>query len=116
MGGKFDTSGFKEWVVERKWRHRVMFRCVVQMFGLPREITDLREVAFELEDGASLSDVIAALRDKIPSLEGPVIRPGEDRLAGLHKFNVNGQFHFDDMDFKIQSGDRIALLTPVTGG
>jgi len=47
-----------------------MFTLVVQMFGLPPEITDLREIEVELKDGANLADVIAALRNQIPSLEG----------------------------------------------
>ncbi len=81
-----------------------MFRCVVQMFGLPREITDLRKLEVDLEDGASLGDVVAALRNKIPALEGPVIRTGGNRLVELYKFNVNRHFHFDDMDFQIKSG------------
>jgi molybdopterin converting factor small subunit len=93
-----------------------MFKCVVQMFGLPREITALRQVEVELKDGASLKDIVAALRHEIPSLEGAVIRAGEDRLVEFYKFNVNGRFHFDDMDFRLKSGDRVALLTPATGG
>ncbi len=93
-----------------------MFKCIVQMFGLPHEITALREVEVELNDGASMGDVIAALRHKIPALEGTVFRTGEDRLMELYKFNVNGHLYFDGMDFQLQSGDRIALLIPITGG
>jgi molybdopterin converting factor small subunit len=93
-----------------------MFKCAVQMFGLPREITDLREVEVELNDGASMGEVIAALRNKIPALEGSAFRTGEDRLAELYKFNVNGHLYFDGMDFQLHSGDRIALLIPITGG
>ena len=93
-----------------------MFRCVVQMFGLPREITELREVEVELKDGASLVDVTAALRRRIPALEGTVILTGEDRLVENYKFNVNGHFYYNDLNLKLQSGDRVALLTPVTGG
>ena len=93
-----------------------MFKCVVQMFGLPSEITELYEVEVELRDGANMAEVIAALREKIPALEGPVIRPGEDRLEELYKFNVNGHFYFDGMDFQLHAGDRIALLVPATGG
>ena len=93
-----------------------MFKCVVQMFGLPREITSLREVELELKDGATLGDVIAALRHEIPSLEGPVIRHGENQLVEFYKFNVNGRFYFDDTGLKLHRGDRIALLTPATGG
>jgi len=93
-----------------------MFKCVIQMFGLPHEITELREVEVELEDGANMADVIAAMKEKIPTLEGPVIRTGQNRLEELYKFNVNGQFYFDGMDFELHSGDRIALLVPATGG
>ena len=92
-----------------------MIRCVVEMFGLPREISDLDEVEVELKE-ASPGDVIAALRRKIPVLEGPVIRPREDRLVDYCAFNINGCFYFDDRKLQLQSGDRIALLTLATGG
>lgn len=90
-------------------------KYTIQMFGLPREVTQLREVEVELEDGANLADVIAALKRKIPALEGQVIRPGENRLTDYYGFNVNGQFYIDDTG-RIQEGDRIALLTLAAGG
>ncbi len=93
-----------------------MFRCVVEMFGLPSEITELREVEIKLNDGATLRDVIAALKDKIPALEGTAIRLGEDQLVEHYKFNVNGRFYYDDMGLQLQRGDRIALLVPIAGG
>ena len=76
----------------------------------------MQEVEVELKDGAGMADVVAALREKIPALEGPVIRTAEDRLVESFKFNVNGDFFFDGMDFQLQSSDRIALLMPATGG
>lgn len=76
----------------------------------------LREVEVELEDGAGMADVIAAMKEKIPALEGSVIRTGENRLGQFYKFNINGNFYYDGMDFELQSSDRIALLVPVTGG
>ena len=93
-----------------------MFKCVVGLYGLSQEITTLRQVEVELRDGAGMAEVVAALKDKIPSLEGPVIRTGEDRLEEQYKFNVNGHFYFAGMDFELHEGDRIGLLTPVTGG
>jgi molybdopterin converting factor small subunit len=86
------------------------------MYGLPREITELREVEVELNEGAGMAEVVAALRARIPSLEGPVIVPGQDRLMDQYKFNINGSFYFAGMDFKLEKGDRIALLVPMTGG
>jgi molybdopterin converting factor small subunit len=95
-------------VIKNKW--------TIPMYGLPREITELREVEVELSDGAGMAEVVAALRAKVPSLEGPVIVPGQDRLMEEYKFNINGSFYFAGMDFKLKKGDRIALLVPMTGG
>jgi molybdopterin converting factor small subunit len=86
------------------------------MYGLPREITPLREVEVELDDNADMAAVLAAMKAKIPSLEGPVIRRGENRLVEQFKFNINGHFYFDGQDFNLHPGDRIALLVPMTGG
>ncbi|MBA7526180.1 hypothetical protein ES705_18341 [subsurface metagenome] len=93
-----------------------MKRCIVQLFGLPHEVTELREVEVELKDGANLGDVIAALRREIPALEGRVIRAGENRLMEHCAFNINGRFYLDDREVQLQDGDRILLLTLATGG
>ena len=93
-----------------------MFKCTLYMYGLPYELTPLREVEVELNDGAGMAEVVAALREKVPVLEGPVIRTGQDRLQENYKFNINGDFFYDGMDFRLHPGDRIALLVPVTGG
>jgi molybdopterin converting factor small subunit len=93
-----------------------MFKCKLQMYGLSRDITELREVELELRNGAGMTDVVAALKNKIPALEGPVIVLGENRLEALYKFNINGRFYFEGMDFQLHPGDRIALLVPATGG
>ena len=93
-----------------------MNRCIVQLFGLPREITELQKVEVELKDRASLGDVIAALRREIPALEGRVIHAGENRLMEHCAFNINGRFYLDDEEVQLQDGDRIALLTLASGG
>jgi molybdopterin converting factor small subunit len=93
-----------------------MTRCIVEMYGLPHEITELREVEFELKDRAGLGDVIAALRREIPALDGHVIRVGEDRLTEYYAFNINGRFYFDDRELQVHEGDHIVLLTLATGG
>ena len=93
-----------------------MFKGVIPMYGLPYEITTVREVAVELNDGAGMAEVIAAMKEKVPSLDGPVFRAGESRLEENYKFNISGHFYYAGMDFQLHSGDRIALLVPVTGG
>jgi len=93
-----------------------MNRCIVQLFGLAREVTELHELEVKLKDGASLGDVIAVLRREIPALEGRVIRAGEDRLMEHCAFNINGRFFLNDKDVQLQDGDRVSLLTLATGG
>jgi molybdopterin converting factor small subunit len=95
---------------------RLMNKWVIPMYGLPREITEKREVEVELSEGAGMAEVVAALREKVPALEGRAIVAGEDRLADEYKFNINGTFYFAGTDFKLKQGDRIALLVPMTGG
>jgi molybdopterin converting factor small subunit len=93
-----------------------MFTCTIPMYGLPYEITRLRQVEVSLPEGAGMARVLAALKEQIPALEGPVIRPGTDRLQDNYKFNLNGTFYYHGQDFTLNPGDRIALLVPVTGG
>jgi molybdopterin converting factor small subunit len=93
-----------------------MFKGKVYIYGLPREIADVREVEVELNDDATMGEVIAAVKEKVPALDGPVFRKGENRLVELYKFNVNGDFYYDGQDFRLNGKDRIALLMPVTGG
>jgi molybdopterin converting factor small subunit len=100
----------------QKQPDKSMSKWIIPMYGLSREITEKREVEVELRDGAGMAEVVAALRKKVPALEGRAIVPGEDRLAEGYKFNVNGSFYFAGTDFKLKKGDRIALLVPMTGG
>ena len=92
-------------------------RCVVEMYGLSSELTKLRKVEVELNDRANLRDLVAALRHKIPTLEGHVICAGEDRLTENYTLNINGRFYADDAEeLQLQSSDRVALLTLAVGG
>ena len=93
-----------------------MNRYIVQLFGLPREITELREVEVELNDGANLRDVIAALRHEIPALEGRVIHAGENRLMEHCAFNINGRLYLGGEEIQLQDDDHVLLLTLATGG
>jgi molybdopterin converting factor small subunit len=102
--------------IKKKQEQPIRYKFVIPMYGLRREITEMREVEVELRDGANIAEVIAAMKEKIPDLEGQVIRPGENRLADEYKFNINGKFYFDGSDFELHPGDRIALLVPMTGG
>ena len=93
-----------------------MAKYIVEMFGLPYEITGLRKVEIELKNEASLTDIIAGLRRKVPVLEGEVIRTGEDRITDEFTFNINGRFYSYDGDLCLKESDHIILLTLATIG
>ena len=92
-----------------------MFKCVVEMYGLPDEITELTAVTLELDDGATLADMVNALRREIPALEGDVIQAGENLPTEEYAFNINGQFYFNDTELELKHDDRMTLLLLATG-
>ena len=96
-----------------------MIKCIVEFFGVPVKTTETK-VEIELKEGAKLKDVIAALRYKLPALEGKIIVPGQDRMVEGYTFNIHGHFYVDgydnDQDIQFKDGDRIAVLTIPTGG
>ncbi len=94
----------------------LMVKCTVEMFGIPPEITDLRSTDVTVKDGATPSDLVAALREKLPALDGPIISPGRDRLVESFGFYVNGQFYTGDQEVYLKPGDRIVLLALAMGG
>jgi len=93
-----------------------MISCVVELYGMSREVSGLQEVEVKLDSEAGLKDVVTALKREIPALEGPVIREGEDRLEDYCIFNINGRFYHDEKELRISDGDRVRLLNLATGG
>ncbi len=87
------------------------------MWGIPREVSGLAEVEIRLENNEpSLRDVIAALKRRLPELEGIVICQGQDRLEDTCVFNLDGQFLMEDETVTLKNGDCLRLLTLATGG
>lgn len=93
-----------------------MFKCVVQMFGLPQQLAIQPQVEVEINEGAGIPELVMALRNKLPSLEGPVIVPGEAQLTGSYAFVVNGEFQPVDSEIRIRNGDRVVLILLAVGG
>ena len=96
--------------------HPTMIKCIVEMFGVPRDVTGLREVEVSLEENASLSNLVDALRRAIPALDGRVIQAGADRLLDNYGFNIKGQFYFDNAEVQLEDGEHIIIITIATGG
>ncbi len=93
-----------------------MFEIKIEIFGVPSEVTSLKTINVTLDDGAKISDLVAALRNAIPTLNGKVIRKEENRLIDNYNFNINGSFYSGNQNIKIKSGDSLRLVMLATGG
>lgn len=93
-----------------------MFTCTIEMYGISPGITDQNRIDVEVNDGATISHLVAALKARIPALDGAVIQPGSNRLIESYAFIINGQFHFGESEIKVQKGDRVVLVLLATGG
>nr|MBC7243854.1 MoaD/ThiS family protein [Chloroflexota bacterium] len=83
--------------------------------GLARRLSKETEAEIEVNDGATLRDVGAALAQRFPAFLGPLITPGTHDLVEPHFFHVNGR-RAANMDMPVQEGDRILLMTVTAGG
>ena len=90
--------------------------CTVEFFGMPPGTTDLPKVDIEVGDGAGIPELVATLRQAIPTLDGPVISAGEERLLESFAFNINGEFYFGDAEVHVRKDDRVVLILLAAGG
>ena len=77
----------------------------VLLFGAAADRAGTRKVQLNVEEGATLAEVWPLLADRYPGLS-----PMRDTLA----FAVNGEYA--RMDGRVEPGDEVAVLPPVSGG
>jgi len=93
-----------------------MVRCVVEFYGVPRQLLALSQSELELGDNADLSELLAYLAKTWPRLRGRVISPEGDRLLTSYRLNINGGAFVSDLSTRINEGDHILLITASAGG
>jgi molybdopterin-guanine dinucleotide biosynthesis protein A len=90
--------------------------CTVELFGAARLLAKTREVPLALPQEATLSHVYAALAAQLPALLGRVISPDGCRLSAGYSCNVNGVSFVRSPTARINSGDKIFILSADAGG
>ncbi len=72
----------------------------------------------DLQKGANVGDVISALGKAYPQLLGEIIEKDGKSLIPTNIFSVNGQkiIHESDLQFQPDEGDRLILLSLLSGG
>ncbi len=77
----------------------------VLLFGAAADRAGTRKVELEIEEGSTLAEVWPLLAERYPDLSSM-----RDTLA----FAVNGEYA--RMDGRVDPGDEVAVLPPVSGG
>ena len=94
-----------------------MITCTIELYGLSAELAGTSEVVLELPgDNAGMQDLVAALKTRLPELDGIVFKKDENLLADDQAFNIYGQFYSGSDVIIVHDGDRIRLLTAAIGG
>ena len=86
----------------------------VEMFGLS-PYTEANSVNVDVENGATIGQLLEKLGGKLPQLKGRVIQP-DNGLVENYGLYINGEFVSDDSAVRIKQGDRVVLILLATGG
>lgn len=96
------------------WSKKNSISISVELFGVARMLAKTQLVSLDLAQGATLAQVFSALADKFPVLVGRVIN-SEGLIAG-YTCNINGLDFVRIPSAKINSGDKIFILSADAGG
>jgi molybdenum cofactor guanylyltransferase len=96
------------------WRKKHSLSVSVELFGVARMLAKTQLVSLDLAQGATLAQVFSSLADKFPVLVGRVIN-SEGLITG-YACNINGLNFVRAPDAKVNSGDRIFILSADAGG
>jgi molybdopterin converting factor small subunit len=91
-------------------------RCIVELFGVARLLAKTREVALNLPPPASLGDIYNAVSERHPVLLGRVIGADGRSLTRGYACNINGVDFVRDINARVNSGDRIFIISADAGG
>lgn len=86
----------------------------VELFGVARMLAKTKEVSLSLPHDATLAHALSALAEKLPVLVGRIIN--SDGLISGYTCNINGLDFVRAPGAKVDSGDKIFILSADAGG
>ena len=86
----------------------------VELFGVARLLAKTQTVSLALPQEATLAQLLSALAEKLPVLAGRIINA--DGLISGYTCNINGLDFVRTPSAKINSGDKIFILSADAGG
>jgi len=93
-------------------------KVLVELNGLARELVGGTNVELTLMDGESYQGVVEALAKEKPELVGVLIDSDRKTFLSSNMFIINGDMSQPAMmmDETPQDGDRLTIISPITGG
>ena len=96
------------------WNKRNSISISVELFGVARMLAKTQLVSLDLAQGATLAQVLSALAERLPVLVGRVVN-SEGLISG-YTCNINGLDFVRTPSAKVNSGDKIFILSADAGG
>jgi len=96
------------------WSKKKSISVSIELFGVARMLAKTQLVSLDLAQGATLAQVLSALAERLPVLVGRVIN-SEGLISG-YTCNINGLDFVRTPSAKINSGDKIFILSADAGG
>lgn len=88
----------------------------VEFLGRARRLAQTKHCQIEVQEQATLRDVIQCIASRFPALVGPVICPETFELTPAYMLNIDGRRAAKDLDVPVQDGQRIILMFMEAGG
>lgn len=93
-----------------------MMECVVEVFGVPRQLLKASQVKLDLSPRATLRELVAALGQREAQLVGRVIAPDTNALIPPYTLYQEGRGFVEDLSQRVEPGDRFVLMLATVGG
>jgi hypothetical protein len=93
-------------------------QIVIEFTGLARSITKRKEIPLVVQDGITYKEIVRRIGELFPGLVGVLIDTDGETFLSSNMFIINGDMSLPAMimEESPQNGDRLILMSLVTGG
>lgn len=90
----------------------------IEFSGLAKEIVGSKQIQVALEEGATYSDVVAAISNAYPDLVNIIIEPNGRCLLNANFFSRGEEdvIFPSQMEEKVRQGEKLILISIIVGG
>lgn len=90
-------------------------QCIeVEFFGIPRQRVNVPSATITMKGKCTLAEALEELARQFPNLVPDCIENG--KLSAICSANVNGETFIKDEAHKLESSDRLLLMSSDAGG